>query len=422
MTRHLRWLALPLVAAACGGDPAAPPAVLTGLPRPLTAPEQRVRDASNGFAFGLLREVNRTHRDSNVFISRLSASMALGMTLNGAQGATPDSMRVALGVAGVPEAELNDGYKGLTALLRGLDRSTEIRIANSVWARNGLPVSPAFTATLGSYFGGAARTLDFGAPSAAPTINAWASENTGRKIQAIVDPPTPNDVVMYLINAVYFKGSWRDAFDPALTRDDRFAAPGGPVAVRMMQRKARWPVVRAGGATIVELPYGDGAFAMTIALPGAGASVEAFVADLTADPWRRWTAALADSASVRETELHLPKFRLDWRDSLNGPLRAVGMGIAFDSRRADFYRIADVRPDRLYISDVKPKSYVDVDERGTEAAAVTSVQVSQTSAGPPPVRVDRPFVVAIRERLTGSILFVGKVTRPGAPLGGRAVA
>ena len=415
MTPRLRWLVLPLVAAGGGGAPPPPPAPPTGLPRPLTAPEQRVRDASNDFAFGLLREVNRAHRDSNVFISPLSASVALGMTLNGAQGATLDAMRVALGVAGAPEAELNEGYKGLMALLRELDQSTEIRIANSVWARNGLPVNPAFTATLGSYFGATARTLDFRAPSAAPTINAWVSESTNGKIKTIVDPPIPADVVMYLINAVYFKGVWRDAFDPALTRDDRFAAPGGPVAVRMMQRKARWAVVRADGATIVELPYGNGAFAMTIALPDAGVSVEAFVADLTPDRWRRWTSALADSASVRETELQLPRFRLEWEDSLNGPLKALGMGIAFDSRQADFYRIADVRPDRLYISDVKQKSYVDVDERGTEAAAVTSVQVSQTSAGPPPVRVDRPFVVAIRERLTGSILFVGKVTRPAAP-------
>ena len=416
MTRRLALLLTTLAAAACG-DPSGPgrPAAITELPRPLTSGETRVRDASNAFAFGLLREANRTHAGKDLFLSPLSASMALAMTLNGAQGATLDSMRVALGVAGVADAEVNEAYKGLIALLRGLDGTTQLRIANSAWARDGLPVEPAFTAALREYFGATARTLDFGAASAAPTINAWVRESTNGKITDIVDAPIPRDVVMYLINAVYFRGSWRDAFDPSDTRDDRFAAPDGPLPVRMMQREAPTAVVRSDGATLVELPYGNGAFAMTIALPDAGASVDAFVAGLTPDRWRRWTTALGDSAAVRETELQLPRFRLEWADSLNAPLKALGMAIAFDPSRADFYRIADVRPDRLYVSTVKQKTYVDVNEEGTEAAAATAVGISVTSAGPPPLRIDRPFVVAIRERLTGSILFLGKVVRPTAP-------
>ena len=415
MPRRLAILAAIVLASACA-DPSGPPpspALLTELPRPLTAAEVRVRDASNSFAFGLLRTVNRTHRDSNVFVSPLSASMALGMTLNGARGLTLDSMRVALGVAGVPLDEVNEGYRTLAALVRGLDPSTDVRVANSVWSRTGFPIEAEFTDGLRRHFGATARELDFAAAAAPTTVNRWVSEQTAGRIDAIVDGPIPDDVVMYLINAVYFKGKWRDAFDKAQTQDAAFATPDGPRPVRMMRKTGPAGYLREPGATVVELPYGNGAFAMTIALPDSGADVDALLALLTPARWQAWGALLADSARERRVELHLPRFRLAQEHELAEPLTALGMGLAFDGTRADFTGIS--RDGGLSLSRVRQKSYLDVNEEGTEAAAVTSVQVSQTSAGPPPVRVDRPFVVAIRERLTGSILFVGKVTRPAAP-------
>lgn len=400
--------------AACQSDPAGPdgrvPGRVTALPRALTPAEQRVRDASNTFAFGLLREVNRAHRDTNVFISPLSASMALGMTLNGARGATLDSMRVALGMAGVPAAQVNEGYKGLIALVRGLDATTEMRIANSVWARQGLPVEAAFTATLKDYFEATARTLDFDAPSARTTINAWVSDNTGGKIATIIDAPIPSSVVMYLINAVYFKGAWRDAFERSATRDEPFAAPRGPRTVKMMHQTADTAgYYQEPGVTVLELPYGNGAFAMTIAVPDRGASVEALVDALTPERWAAWTGTLRE----QKVEVAMPRYRIEWADVLNTPLASLGMRRAFDSNLADFYGIADVRPARLFISEVKQKTFVDVNEEGTEAAAATSVAIGISSAPVVPVViVDRPFVVAIRERLTGSILFLGKITSP----------
>ncbi len=403
-----------LALTACAGGPADPartPDKLAALPRPLTAAEQQLRDASNTFAFGLLREVNRTHRDSNVFVSPLSASMALGMTLNGARGATLDSMRVALGVSAVPLDEINAGYKSLDALLRGLDASPDIRIANSVWARAGFAVKPAFSAAVRDYFGATARDLDFAAPSAAPTINGWVSDNTAGKIRTIVDSPIPDDVVMYLINAVYFKGAWREAFERAQTRDAPFGAVGGRrlTVPTMHQTADDAGYFRTPGVTVLELPYGNAAYAMTIALPDSGGSAEALVDSLTPERWSRWTAGLREQS----VEIALPRFRLEWEDALNAPLAALGMGIAFDAERADLLGISDVRPRNLYISNVKQKTFVDVNEEGTEAAAATSVEVSVTSAPMVPVvRVDRPFVVAIRERLTGSILFLGKITAP----------
>lgn len=413
MPRRLVLAAALAAASACGdpSGPSAPSAPLTALPRPLTAAETRVRDASNGFAFGLLREVNRASRDSNVFISPLSASMALGMTLNGARGLTLDSMRVALGVAGAPLDEVNEGYRTLAALLRGLDPSTELRIANSVWSRSGFAVEPAFTAAVREHFGGTAQALDFWSPAAPRAINAWVHENTAGKIATIIDGPIPSNVVMYLINAVYFKGVWRDAFDPANTRAESFGAPGGALQVRMMRGEVEGAGYhRAPGVTVLELPYGNGAFAMTIALPDSGASVEALTDSLTPTRWAAWTAALRTST----VDVAMPRFRLEWGETLNDALGALGMGIAFDDHRAD---LTGINPaGGLFISEVKQKTYVDVDEKGTEAAAVTSVAIALSSAPVvPTVRVDRPFVVALRERLTGSILFVGKVVRPVAP-------
>jgi serpin B len=320
-------------------------------------------------------------------------------------------MRVALGVAGMPMEEVNAGYKSLLALLGDLDPSTSMRIANSVWSRTGFPVEPAFTSAVREYFGGTAQALDFGSAAAPTTINAWVSENTAGKITSIIDDRIPSDVVMYLINAVYFKGTWRDAFDKADTRPEPFSAPGGSVPVSMMHNTvAAAGYHRAAGVTLLELPYGNGAFAMTIAVPDSGASIEAFTDSLTPARWSAWTGALTET----KVDVAMPRFRLEWGDSLNGALTALGMGIAFDATRANFTGIN--RAGGLYVTQVKQKTYVDVNEEGTEAAAATSVGVGLTSVPlVPQVRVDRPFVVALRERLSGSILFLGKITRPVAP-------
>jgi serpin B len=417
MRCRLRSLAAALLAlSACRSDPAGPgsaPSRLTTLPRPLTVAEARVRDASNRFAVGLLREASRGERDANVFVSPLSASMALGMTLNGARGTTLDSMRVALGVAGVAPSEINDGYRQLIALLRGLDPATDLRIANSVWSRAGFAVEPAFTALLREHFGATARELDFAAPGAPATINGWVRENTAGRIAQIVDGPIDSDVMMYLINAVYFDGRWRDAFDRARTHDAQFATPAGSRPVRMMHKEGPATLLREPGLTIVELPYGNGAYAMTIVLPDSGGSVEALVDALTPERWDAWARVLADTTREQRVELYLPRFRLEWDRLLNDPLTALGMGIAFDPHHADFTGIN--RRGGLYVSRVRQKTYVDVHEEGTEAAAVTSVEIRVVCLCPPTtpvVRVDRPFVVAIRERLSGTILFAGKVTAP----------
>jgi serine protease inhibitor len=403
-----------VVLAACS-DPNAPsgrPAPITALPRTLSSGEQAVIVGSNAFGFGLLRELDRTRADSNIFMSPLSASMALGMTMNGAAGQTFDEMRTALAFGTRSAAEINASYRSLIDLLRGLDKAVDFRIANAIWYRAGFPFEQTFLDESRQFFDARVSGLDFGAPSAVPTINDWVNQSTNGKIDKIVEGPIASDVVMYLINAIYFNGSWTTRFDKSQTRPDQFTTVSGTTApIVMMRRTDTVRVAETADAQVLDLPYGGGAFSMTILVPKPGKSIGAVVSSLTAESWQ----AAVSTTTARSVELQMPKFSLRWEALLNDPLQALGMRQAFEGGRADFSRMSSTAGDRLYISRVKQKSFVDVHEEGTEAAAVTSVEVRVTCAcGPQVIRIDRPFVFAIRERLSGTIIFLGKIVRPPA--------
>jgi serpin B len=418
----LRKFVLPaaaLLAVACE-SPVGPgvPAPITQLPRDLTAGEAQLVAADNRFAFDLFRAIaERRGADSSLFISPLSVGMALGMTVNGAAGATRDSMLGALDLDGLALDEVNRGYRGVIDLLRGLDPGVAFTLANSIWYRNSITPAQAFLDDTRTWFDADVRSLDFRAPTAARTINDWVNAQTRGKIPTIVDDPIPADVIMYLINAIYFKGSWTQRFDPALTHDAPFTLRDGGTVPASMMSHAEAASVRyflGDSVTVVDLPYGGQAWSMTIVLPRTAAGIDGLSASLTAERWNGWIGAL-DSGGVIVT---MPKFKLTYADELTPVLRALGMGIAFcDSFSADFSRMyPSARPGDVCITDVRHKTYVDVYEEGTEAAAVTSVGVGVTSAPPSPlhITVDRPFLVAIRERLTGAILFLGKETNPTA--------
>jgi serpin B len=409
MTARKAFLAAALLAGAAAGcsDPPTEPEPLEQLPRALTAPERTVVSGSNVFAFGLLREIAARDTSTNIFASPLSASMALGMTANGARGETLDGMRQALGFGSMPLADVNASYRGLIDLLRGLDEGVDFRIANSIWTRKGFPVRKEFTDMSKSYFDAQVATLDFRDPSAPTTINDWVGRSTNGRIRSIIEE-IPDSLVMYLVNAIYFKGSWTQRFDPGRTRDAPFTRLDGSTStVKMMwQDHVRPRTLWDGGVQVLDLPYGRGAFSMTIVLPPAGASVDSLLASIDESTWRDWMAGLHDA----ELTVALPRFRMEWKARLNDELKTLGMGQAFDPDRADF---SAMTPQRVFISEVVQKTFVDVNEEGTEAAAATSVGIGVTSA-PQSFVVDRPFLVAIRERFSGTILFLGRI---GAPNG-----
>ena len=398
-----------ILGAACAAPsgPDGPPELVTTLPRSLTAPETILIAANNQFAFDLFARVRGRDPDRNLFLSPLSAGLALGMALNGAAGTTFDSMRIALRLPAANLPELNAAYRSLIDLLRGLDRSVEFRIANSIWADAGWPFRAEFLEAGRQSFDAEVRSLDLQTPASLDLINDWVKEKTGGKIPQILES-IASEEVMFLINAIYFKGSWRVGFDPSDTHSAPFHAAGGETqSVPTMSLPPR--TLRVGHlpeGEVLELLYGNGTFAMTIVLPAPDQSVGSLVAGLDGSRWARWLASLAE----REVGLALPRFRLEYQRELKDDLSDLGMRVAFDDRRADFSRMAELGTGNLYLTRVTQKTFVNLNEEGTEAAAATSVGVGVTSA-PPVLSVDRPFLFVIRERLSGTIFFLGEIDR-----------
>ncbi|MDQ3137854.1 MAG: serpin family protein, partial [Gemmatimonadota bacterium] len=261
MQRGLGFSFLSLILAACTSPtgPGGRPPLLTELPRALSAAEIRIIDAGNAFAFDLLREsTRRLPADSNAFLSPLSASMALGMALNGANGETFAGMQSALRLTGMAEAEINQGYRDLIALLGELDTRTEMTIANSMWGHEGFSIEPAFIEAAKTFFDAEVATLDFGSPSAVSTINQWVSKSTGGRIPRMLDQISDAEI-LFLINAIHFKGKWRETFDPEDTENGPFqAADGGTRTAALMSQTDLLRYDETAEYQAVDLLYGNG--------------------------------------------------------------------------------------------------------------------------------------------------------------------
>lgn len=397
-----------LALAACGDGstaPGTPGAALNSLPRELSTAERNVLAASNAYSFALWHTVNDSLRDSNVFVSPLSASFALGMTLNGANGQTYDEMRAALRLGDGSLASIDSGYRSLIALLTSLDRSTTMQIANAIFYRSDFPFNQSFLDQASTYFDAEVKPENFADQAATlKAVNGWVDAKTHSRIPKVLDSVDPA-TVMYLLNAIYFKGSWRDRFDPEATRDATFHAVSGDQSKPLMHRKGKMSYAETGAFQAVDLPYGDSAFTMSVILPKSGNSVESVAAGLTPDAW----SSLGASYHTQLVDLTLPKVTLTWKRSLIPDMKALGMKLAF-SDLADFTRMSTGQ--QLFISLLQQNTFVAIDEEGTEAAAVTTVGVSVTSAAQVvTMRVDRPFIFVIRERLSGSVLFMGKIVQ-----------
>jgi len=379
------------------------------LKRDLTVAEVKITDSDNKFGLKLFKEISKNQTDSNIFISPLSVTMALGMTFNGAAGETQTAMRNTLEYGDLSIDEINQSYAGLIDLLTSADSKVKFQIANSIWYRNTFSVLADFINVNTKYFDAEVSALDFDQSNAADIINSWVNEKTNGKITEIVPKPISSEMVMYLINAIYFKGSWTYEFSKEHTTDELFyLSSGSSTTCKMMSHKCDHPYFSNDQFQAIDLAYGDAGFSMTIFLPAYGSDVNSLIESLDNNSWNDWLSQL-DTAEV---SLYMPKFKTTYKLGMKDILSTLGMEIAFAPGQADFSKInADAD---LYISEVMHKTFVDVNEEGTEAAAVTSVGVGTTSFGPvsPTMRIDRPFVFAIRERQSGTILFIGKIMEP----------
>jgi len=374
----------------------------------LSVIERSVIASGNSFGFNLFNKINDSEPNKNVFISPFSVSMAFGMVLNGADGPTLDSLKKVLGHEGISMDDINNSYKNISAVLTNLDTKVVFENANSIWYMNDFPVLQEFIDDNINFFNADVSALDFSSPSAVQAINGWVNTKTHTKIPTIIEE-IPAEIVMYLINAIYYKGTWTYQFDPQNTQDASFTcADGSTVSCKLMEQEATFAYYSDAGMQVIDLPYGDRKFSMTVILPSASTSIDQFASALTQDQWN----AIAVKLDSAEVVLSLPKFKLEYKKKLNDELKALGMGLAF-SDFADFSRISQKYG--LKISEVLHKTFVEVNEEGTEAAAVTSIGMELTGTGGPSkpyMRVDHPFIFAIREHQSGTIIFIGKIVNP----------
>lgn len=418
----LPLLALVVLAAGCdlnllglGTSVDEVPGELTELPRSLTAHEVELLEGSNAFAWDLLGEILQSRPEESHLISPLSASMALGMALNGAGGETLEAMRSTLRFDGLSDAQVNASFQGLMELLGGLDPQVSFGVGNSVWYARRFTLRSSFREAVEGPYQARVEGVNFGDPATPGILNAWVDERTRGRIPEIVPDPLPGEVVLYLLNAIHFQGDWRHRFDPGETVDGDFHLPDGSTApARFMtdRRTVEYVHDAHGGAyRAVDLPYGRGAFSMTVVVPRGGHSVQDIVGTLAEEGWAEMIEGLSPRNDV---ELHLPRFTFEWggdedggSGSLDAPLQALGMDIAF-SDAADFSRLFEHLSPGM--TAVRHKTFIRVDEEGTEAAAAAAVEFG--ISGSPVVRADRPFLYAIRERLSGTILFLGVMMEP----------
>ena len=374
------------------------------IPVELKKAEKVARD--NAFTFDLLRAVRKHSTDANVFISPLSVSMALNMTLNGAVGATADEMRTALRESGYSTADINAYSRELREALLRADPKTTIGIANSIWYRQGATVKAPFIEANRTYYDAEVQAINFSAPSATATINGWCAQKTNNRIKEIVKQVDPT-TFMYLINAVYFKGAWTTRFEKKNTRSMIFRrADGSTQKVQMMNLMDTFRYASSNVCDYLEMDYGNHAFSMVIMLPKDGKTTQDVIATMDGKKW----ADAIQSLTLKEIHVLLPRFKAECEYPMHEHiLPDMGMKLPFNPLLADLSGIADIGAfGRLFISSVIHKTFVQVDEEGTEAAAVTSIDIVGSNESSFFI-VDRPFLFVIREKSTGVILFIGEI-------------
>ena len=364
--------------------------------------------ANNDFGFKIFKKLHDQNPNENLFISPTSIATALTMTLNGAQGQTADEMKSTLELNGFTLDEVNAAYKVMLNTLPSLDHRVDLKMANSIWYREGFAVKPPFLELNRKYFGSEVNALNFQDPAAKTAINGWVNNKTKGLINKIIEE-IPDNAVMYLINAIYFKGDWTQSFKPDVTQEAPFfRTDNSQTTVPMMGygETVKFPLYTADAFYAIDLPYGDSVYSMTLLVPRGDNTAAGVLAQLNGQTWQQTIAGM----SVQEMDLKMPKFKMTYEKTLNQALKELGMIKAFQPDMTHFSKIADAE---LYIDEVIHKAFVEVDEKGTKAAAVTSVGIGVTSLPSyPTIILDRPFLFAIRENQAGNVLFLGKLMDP----------
>lgn len=405
MKQILLSLTLTLALVACN-EAESEPQVSNLVP---TEKSAKIIAADNQFGFELFQKINASlDGPKNTMISPLSVSLALGMVYNGTEGNTRVQMEEMLHKEGLSPDDINKSYEDLVGALISHDPKVELSIANAIYYSNAFHVKEPFIATNREYYQAEVQALDFtNELLTLNTVNGWVNNKTKGKIEKIIEDVSPGSV-MYLLNAIYFNGEWKFRFDPTKTSPMPFTKEDKTVVqVPTMKIENPFNYFSNSDFELLEMPYGSGKFSMLLFLPQDGKGTNDVISLLNPEKVSGWLGQMTE----QKKEVFLPKFEFKFNKSLVDDLSALGMSDAFNEGLADLSGISQQA--KLVISEVMHKTYIKVDERGTEAAAVTGITIDVTSVGPDKsLRVDHPFVFAIREKDTGAILFIGKVMDP----------
>lgn len=367
--------------------------------------------SDSNFDFDLYKDLAASKQKENFLISPYSISSALTMTYTGAAGETKGAMAKVLGLSGKDE-DIKNRAKADIDSLQKLENGTMLEIANALFANKNIDFKKEFLDENNKYFYAGTQSLDFSAAGALDKINGWVSEKTHKRIEKILDKIS-GDAILYLINAIYFKGTWQDQFKKENTKETDFHKPDGTGKVSMMSlNRSNFSYMQNQDCQAIYLPYKDHRLGLFVFLPGKHKKLEDFEKSLDAKSFEKLTG----SFSIRAGTIKLPRFKIEDSMRLKENLSKLGMSEAFDQNKADFTSMTNEK-NRVSINDVIHKTFMEVNEEGTEAAAVTAVEMVMTSARiepEPPFEMtcDRPFFIALQDRQTQKILFLGHIVNP----------
>ncbi|WP_052131569.1 serpin family protein [Planococcus sp. CAU13] len=371
---------------------------------------KQIAEANNILGMKLLKDLS-AREDGNIFVSPTSLYMALAMVYNGADGVTKEEIAKVLETEGLSPDDMNRANASLIAKLASDSGAIELNIANSIWAKDSYQYLQSFRESSQDYFNAEVETMDITDPASAKAINEWVDKETNGRIDKMVESPLSEDLAVILLNAIYFNGTWQYTFIEKMTEEQPFyPSDGSTTEVPLMVLEEELAYMETDQFQAVALPYGEGEMNMHVFLPAENSSLDEFKSSLDNETWSDWMK----NFESREGLVKLPKFELEYEVNLNETLQDFGMETAFNY--VDLSRMFETSND-LFISEVKQKTFVNVSEEGTEAAAVTSVAVdteSATADEEPPFEliVNRPFFFAITDEETGVILFMGSIENP----------
>ena len=409
--RIVTWGAIALLMAGCSSSNDDDRWVVCPIEPQLTRGEQEMVEHNNDFAFKLMREVI-TGEDVGAppsrIVSPISITYALGMLNNGAAGETRQQINKVLGFENADS--INNFCRKMLTLAPTLDPQTKVLIANTIYMNKGYELKSDFVKKASLYYDAQPETRDFGDGKTMDVINQWAGDHTEKMIDKVLDEKSFNpNAVSYLLNAIYFKGEWSSQFDKANTQSEAFHHAGwnmNMVYHPIMRQTGRFDYAANEDYQALRMPYGNEAYAMTVILPQAGKSISQILQNLTAERW----SSLQQSMRTKEVDVKLPRFETKTDVDLTSMMANLGMPNAFSSMTAEFPEFCDAP---TFISLMKQVARIQVNEEGTEAAAVTVIGMEKGEGpveGPVTFHAIRPFLYVISEQFSGAIFFIGQFT------------